>query len=246
MAPLKTVFHVHTDHSDDSCHSVERLLELARHAGIRCIAVTDHDTISGARELAAKAGADLRVIVGQEISTRHGHLIGLFLHEGVRPDMSVRQTAQAIKRQGGLVVVPHPFNTFFGCGIRDKVSDILDLIDIVEVCNAQNLLPFPNRKAEKLARQSGYPEIVGTDTHHGHSLDACYQLMEPFDGPAAFVESLKRATFVKGRHPLSYFVLSAQLVLRQKLCLPAAEGYGRKCTVRRTKSGVFPLPVRNE
>jgi len=241
MARLKTVFHVHTDHSDDSNNSAERLIDLASRAGVGCVAVTDHDTITGAREMASKAGPDLRVIVGEEVSTPHGHLVGLFLREPIERGLSVRQAAQAIKHQGGLVVVPHPFNQMFGCGLRGRINEILDLVDVVEVCNAQNLRSLPNHRAEAFARQFGYPTIVGTDIHHGQTLDACYQWLEPFDGPASFVESLRRATFVKGRHPLGYFVRAAQVILRNKLHLPAPAGFGRHCTQPRPK--FQPLPA---
>ena len=125
---LKTVFHVHTDYSDDSNISISHLIDACAHRKVNCIAVTDHDTIAGARELAAHAGPSLRVIIGEEISTIDGHLIGLFLRERIEPGMPVRRSAEAIHDQGGLVVVPHPFNRIFGCSLNEKVYEILDLI----------------------------------------------------------------------------------------------------------------------
>jgi hypothetical protein len=239
---LKTVFHVHTDYSDDSDNTIEHLLDAAGRLGVHVLAVTDHDTTEGARRLAARAPRGLKVIVGQKISTADGHLIGLFLNEPIAPGLSHRATARDIRRQGGLVVVPHPYNTIFGCSLREAVYDILDLIDIVEISNAQNLLPLPNRRSQRLAAQYSFPAIVGVDTHHRDSLCSCYQLLPPFDGAASLLASLRRAVLVPGRHPLGYFVRSALVIARSRLGLPTAN-YGRNCTTPRTGQVLQPSPV---
>ena len=239
---LKTVFHIHTDYSDDSDNTIEHLLDAAGRLGVHALAVTDHDTIDGARQLAARAPRGLKVIVGQEISTAGGHLIGLFLREPIAPGLSPRATARDIRRQGGLVVAPHPFNTIFSCGLREAVYDILDLIDIVEISNAQNLLPWPNRRSQRFAARYSFPAIVGSDTHHRDSLCSCYQLMPLFDGPAAFLASLGRAVLATGRHPLGYFVRSALVIARSRLGLPTAD-YGRNCTTSRTGHLLQPNPI---
>ena len=246
MKPLKTVFHVHTDYSDDCENSVDHLLEAARRYQIDCLAVTDHDTIEGARALAAKAGPDLRVIIGEEISTTEGHLIGLFLREHVEPEMTPRQTAEAIKDQGGLIVAPHPFNTLFGCSLREAVYDIIDLLDLVEVSNAQNLLPYPNRKAAQLARRFDFPGLVGVDSHHHDSVNSCYQHLQSFDGPSSFLASARQARLVTGRHTLGYFFRSGWLVIRTKgLGLGPPEGYGRNCALSRRQYQEKLVPVRS-
>src|SRR6478735_11950748 len=99
MARIKTVFHVHTDYSDDSNTSVESLLEFALARGVGCLTITDHDTMDGARAMAKIARGRLQVIAGQEISTREGHLIGLFLRDPIEPGLPARMTAELIKRQ---------------------------------------------------------------------------------------------------------------------------------------------------
>lgn len=236
MKRIKTVFHVHTDHSDDCNRSVGQLIELCRQRGVGCITITDHDTIAGAREMAsAAAGSDLNVIIGEEISTTGGHVIGLFLQEEIEPGLSPRETARAIKEQGGLVVIPHPFNWMFGCGLCGHVYELLDLIDAVEVCNAQNAWAVPNIRAERFAKQYHFPQIVGTDLHHSDSLDACYQMIEPFEGPAGFLNSLRRATFAKGRHDWSYFARTAWYVFVDRTGIGLPETFGANAKRRRPR-----------
>jgi len=233
MKLWKTVFHVHTDYSDDSDNSVEHLATSASRLGVDCLAVTDHDCIEGAQALAHAAGPDLHVIVGEEISTEQGHLVGLFLSERIAPGMTVRQTAQAIKDQGGLVIVPHPFNVMFDCGLRRALLEILDLIDAVEISNAQNMSPLPNFLAGRFARRHGFPGLVGVDSHHRNSLSACYQWMPPFEGPAEFLEAVRQAELVPGCHRPGYFLRSAMVLARKWLGIGKPARYGRCCTVRR-------------
>ncbi|NLX12474.1 MAG: PHP domain-containing protein [Phycisphaerales bacterium] len=240
MERIKAVFHIHSDYSDDSNLSVERICQLARDNGIGCLALTDHDTIEGARRLAELAGPDLQVIVGQEISTNSGHLIGLFLERKVEPGQSPRKTAEAVRRQGGLVVAPHPFNILFGCSLGRHAREIVDLIDIVEIQNAQNLLPIANWRAEDFARRVRRPAIVGCDVHHGDRIDACHFRIPDFEGPQGFLDALPQAILVKGRHSLNYFAKTAWLLLRSHLGFGVPPCYGRNCSFDRAAS----VPVR--
>jgi len=227
MGPLKTAFHIHTDYSFDSDNSVEHLIESARQHQFQCLIITDHDTIEGAKSLAAKAGSDLKIVVGQEITTNKGHLVGLFLQEAIEPDMTPRETAEAIKQQGGLVVLPHPFNTFMGCGLRRAVFDVIDLIDIVEVFNAQNLLSIPNERARLFARRFSLPGLVGVDSHHRDSLNVCYQYLPDFNSPASFMASVWKSNTVLGRHSFSYFAQSVMMMFNSKwFGRPYPPGYG--------------------
>lgn len=229
MRLIKTVFHVHTDYSHDSDQPVEVVVAEARAKGVRCLTITEHDNIDGALAAAALAGPDLQVIVGEEISTSEGHLIGLFLREHIEPGQSARRTAELIHRQGGVVVVPHPFNRLFDCSLREAVYDVIDLVDVVEVCNAQNFLKGPNRQARALAQRFNLPMLVGVDTHHAGYLDSCHQWVPPFHGPREFVDAVRKAQLVEGRHPASYFLKTAWYECWTKSGLGAPEGYGRNC-----------------
>lgn len=224
MPQLRALLHVHTDYSFDSNISLERLVRCCRSEGFRCVAVTDHDTIAGALRL--RAISDLKVIVGEEISTNQGHLIGLFLQRHVPPGRSARDTALAIKAQGGLVLLPHPFVRAFGCGLRGAAYDIADLVDAVEVNNAQNCFGGPDRAAQQFAAQFDLTPFVGADSHMASSIAPCWQDMDDFDGPESFLASLRSATLHPGRHGPGYFAATAWRLARYHLGLALPPGYG--------------------
>jgi hypothetical protein len=222
---LKTVFHVHTDFSDDSNNAVEHLLDCAL-AGGRLPAVTDHDTIEGAQPGGAAVPRQ-RVLVGEEDLHPRRPSHRLFPHEHVAPP-TARDTAKAIRQQAPRGV-PHPFNSIFGCGLRSTTHDLIDLIDAVEVANAQNFSPLPNRRARQFAHRHHLPALVGVDSHHRHSVHTCYQHIPEFDGPESFLAALRHAQLVPGRHTLGYFFRSAWLLARYHLGHGTPADYGRRC-----------------
>jgi len=215
---IKTLIHIHTDYSYDSNLSLTALARFAEDEGFGCLAVTDHDTIDGARRLKSMTSA--KVVVGEEITTCDGHLIGLFLHECIPPGMSAMDTARAIREQGGLVLLPHPFVKAFGCGLGRLSWQMSEMFDAVEVNNAQNVRYAPERKARRLADQLGLVRYVGSDTHIASSIAPCYQIMRDFDGPADFLASLSTAELKEGRHPLIYFAALAVQVARSLVRMP--------------------------
>ncbi len=209
---IKTLIHVHTNYSYDSNISVEALADYAQREGIGCVAVTDHDSIEGALEL--QKIASFKVIIGEEVTTRDGHLIGLFLTRKIEPGMSALETAQAIRDQGGIVLVPHPFVLSFGCGLKKKTYEIADLVDAVEVFNSQNLSSLADLRAVRFAQQRDLPTFVGSDSHCESSIAPALQMMPDFDSPATFLQSLRSAEFTTSHHPLGYFITAASRIVR--------------------------------
>jgi len=160
---LRALFHVHTCYSFDSMLSPARVVRFALKKGINILAVTDHDTINGslaARELSA--GEDLEVIIGAEYSTEKGDIIGLFLCEEIIPGKSSDVIA-GIKKQGGLVVLPHP--------ARLKTIDeaLMGAVDLVE-CHNSRVDKAGNEFALSLAVRYGKPCLAGADAHLGSEL----------------------------------------------------------------------------
>jgi predicted metal-dependent phosphoesterase TrpH len=156
------------------------LVEEAIRRGLTLIAVTDHDHVEGARrveELLADRAADLKMITGVEVSTRHGHLIGLFVRKAPRPMRPVPETIDAIKEQGGLVIVPHPLGKLVPSLSRRRIDSLLAggyEIDGIEVYN-----PSPANAAQRAAVRSanadwGLAEIGASDAHFWQHIGAGY------------------------------------------------------------------------
>jgi predicted metal-dependent phosphoesterase TrpH len=232
---VKVVIHAHTNHSYDSNTEPAELIATARRQGVDCVAVTDHDEIAGA--LAAREigrGVGVRVIIGEEVSTADGHLIGLFLHEWVRPGQPAEETARQIREQGGLVLAPHPFSTLcddsLGGGALER---LVPWLDAVEVCNAQNPLPWQDARAARFARRHRLPGYAGSDTHLRGWLDAAHQVLAEWRSPGEFRAALRAAEVHPGRFGPTYF---AQMVLRHiwdKFARQPLPGFGDRVAGRR-------------
>jgi len=221
---MKTLIHIHTDFSYDSNITAAQLADFCEQERFGCVAVTDHDSIEGARRLASMT--DVNVIIGEEVTTSQGHLIGLFLTEWIRPGMSALDTAKAIRAQGGLVLLPHPFVRAFGCGIGEAVWKMSEWIDAVEVNNAQNLSRRADRLAREFAETYDLPQYVGADSHMNSSIAPCYQTMPEARDPQSFLRALRQAELVRGHHPLSYFVSTGWRVMLALARRPQPEAFG--------------------
>ncbi|MCE5198499.1 MAG: PHP-associated domain-containing protein [Armatimonadota bacterium] len=195
--------HVHTNFSACSESPVEEIARYCREREIEAIGITDHNDIAGAQNM-QHAAPDLTVITGEEISSRDGEIVGLFLKEKISAGMDLRETCLQIKRQGGLVYVPHPFDRFKVHRVRRPyLMGILDLVDIIEVFNAKISLPIYNAQAEKFAKEHGKVGAVGSDSHYVKSIGSAINVMEPFDSPVDFLDKLSRAEFKTGAASLA-------------------------------------------
>jgi predicted metal-dependent phosphoesterase TrpH len=186
---LKADLHVHTAYSRDSLTSFSRLLYWAEERGMDAIAVTDHNTIAAA--LALRRTAPLQVIVGEEIRTRQGEIIGLFLEHEVAAGLTALETVQRIRAQGGLVVVPHPIDrvrrSALDCG---ALFEIIEQVDALEVLNARVTFPLDNERAAELACAYRLLRTAGSDAHQGFEIGQAYVEMPPFCDAPSFLESL--------------------------------------------------------
>jgi predicted metal-dependent phosphoesterase TrpH len=161
--------HCHTSFSFDSLSRPAAAARVAAQRGLTHLAITDHERIDGALAARDAAVAGLTVIVGQEVRTTSGDLIGLFLERPVAPGMSSLDAARAIREQGGLVGLPHPFDRWRASGgRRHDAADwaaLLELVDYVEGYNARLMLGDGNERALELARQHGLPTVAVSDAH---------------------------------------------------------------------------------
>ncbi len=217
---LKADLHVHTEFSFDCATPLEKLIQRCLKQNIGCLAVTDHNTIQGA--VRVKEMAPFKVIVGEEIKTREGDLIGLFLQEEVPPGLSATETAKLIKEQGGLVSLPHPFDRFRGSVMSEKGrAELLPMTDMIEAFNARNTLPDADRKARELADTHGIALCAVSDAHSLGEIGKAYTLVPDFSyGSQDFLEALRQGTLVKRRsnplvHLISTYVKHKKRMLRR-------------------------------
>ena len=160
-------FHVHTRWSHDSMSSPRSIVRAALKRGLSAIAITDHNEIEGAYEVleeARRLSEEFYVIVGEEIKTVKGDLTGLYLTEKIPKGLSVEETIDLIREQGGIIVVPHPFDRRWRGALRDYTFKIADKVDFIEVVNGRTPR-WNNEKAKQFAKTWGIPGIGGSDAH---------------------------------------------------------------------------------
>jgi hypothetical protein len=223
--------HMHTDHSYDCATPVEVLLAEARARGLGAIAITDHNEISGAH--AARELADgINVIVAEEVKTAdQGEVIGLFIEEKVPRGLTLQETIAEIKRQGGLVYVPHPFDRMHSVPDYKHLLDVLDSIDAIEVFNPRVAIMEFNDEAVRFAAKYRIPAGAGSDAHVPQGLGSVRIRMREFTGPDEFLESLRDADIV--RNPASLLYVQALKFLQTKALPPSARRASRDRRVRR-------------
>jgi predicted metal-dependent phosphoesterase TrpH len=196
---VRVDLHTHTMWSGDCTTTPDELEEAVVDAGIDVLCITDHSTINGAKELASSLPC--RVIVGEELRTGAGEVIGLFLTERLPAGISAADAARRTRDQGGIVYVPHPFDPTRHCLREDVLVELLDagLVDALEVFNAKTSLASLNRKAAALADERDLPGGAGSDAHVPEGFGAAYLEMPDFDGPASMLDAMRQARVV-GHH----------------------------------------------
>jgi predicted metal-dependent phosphoesterase TrpH/glycosyltransferase involved in cell wall biosynthesis len=199
--------HMHTDHSPDCATPVEVLLETARDRGLGAIAITDHNEVSGAleaREIAESIDG-LQVIVAEEVKTaEQGEVIGLFIEERIQRGLSMAETIAEIRRQGGLVYVPHPFDRLHSVPDYEHLLEIVEEIDILEVFNPRVALTAFNEEAERFASKYRIVPGAGSDSHVAQGLGSVRVRIHDFDGPREFLEAMRDADITRKHKNLVY------------------------------------------
>lgn len=172
---LKGDFHVHSKYSFDSFLSPKSIVKIAKKRGLDVIAVTDHNTIKGAKEAHRWGNTyGVEVIIGTEILTDVGDITGLFITKEVT-SKNWKATIEDIHDQGGLVVLPHPFRE------HKNVEEIAERVDLIEVFNSRSTLR-ENKKSGELAKELKKGVIVGSDAHSAKEIGfatICFEGKDP-------------------------------------------------------------------
>lgn len=187
---IKADLHVHTTYSKDSVITPKELVYYAKQKGLNAVAVTDHNYLEGAYEIAKKT--DFLIIPGVEVSSSDGHIVALNVKELIPRGFSAAETVELIHRAGGVAIACHPHVYFKGC-LRDKVCSSFDAIEVI---NAR-AFPFNNsvKKAEETAQRLGLSKVAGTDAHYGPQIGYAYTIIETLEPT---VEAIAKA-IVEGK-----------------------------------------------
>jgi predicted metal-dependent phosphoesterase TrpH len=215
--------HCHTRASFDSLASPRAVVRAAAARGLTHVAITDHDRIEGALEAREQAPDGLVVIVGEEIRTAEGDLIAAFIERAVPPGLSAADTIEAVREQGGLVGIPHPFDRFRGSLLRDaRMASLASLVDWIEVYNAR-LLGGGNERAAAFAAATGLPGVAVSDAHAVLEVGVAYTALNGDPStPAGLLAVLSGVELVPGRASVVVRVLTPVAKLVQR-----ARGNGR-------------------
>lgn len=196
---VRVDLHSHTMWSGDSTTTPEEIEAAVVAVGIDVLCITDHNAVAGAQRLESELSC--RVVVGEELRTTAGEIIGLFLRERVPMGMPPLDTARAIRDQGGVVYIPHPFDP-----MRRNISEAAlvelteaGLVDAIEVINSKTSLASLNQRAADFAERYALRSGAGSDAHVPLAIGGAYVEMPNFDGPTAFLAALEQGV-VHGHH----------------------------------------------
>ncbi|HET8567392.1 MAG TPA: PHP domain-containing protein [Candidatus Limnocylindria bacterium] len=183
--------HTHTEFSPDSTFRLARYAERAASVGLGAVCVTDHNTIDGALRL-REMDVPFTVIVGEEIYSRDGEIIGLYLTEAVPPHLPAEETIDRIHAQGGLAYIPHPFSRNRMRHLTlDALGALAKKIDAVEVFNAREIAGASNEKALAFAVSHGLPGGVGSDAHRRSELGGAFVEVDAFTSAQELLHVLR-------------------------------------------------------
>jgi predicted metal-dependent phosphoesterase TrpH len=191
-------FHVHTRFSRDSILTEETFIEKAIERGLTHVVITNHNNVEGAvavRDKVAELGLTdrLTVILGEEVSTTDGEVVGVFLERTIPRGLSANETADEIHRQGGLVSIPHPFDPFRASHIKEgPLRNLAETrkIDMLEVFNCRVTLQRHNEEAAEFAQRYGIPGIAASDSHSSFEVAMAFNAMPAFEDAESLRASL--------------------------------------------------------
>jgi predicted metal-dependent phosphoesterase TrpH len=186
---MKADLHIHTKYSMDCQTPLEKIVKRCQELGINCIAIADHGTTEGALEM--QKIAPFKVIVAEEILTTQGEIMGMFLKETIPGGITPQEAVRRIREQGGLVNIPHPFETIRGSALKDRfIDEIAADIDLMEVLNSRSPFPASSNKARAFAEKHGIPGSAGSDAHTVYEIGNAYIEMPEFNNKEEFLKAL--------------------------------------------------------
>jgi predicted metal-dependent phosphoesterase TrpH len=218
---MQVDFHTHTGTSLDSGVDPERLVDVAVQRGLDALVICDHGHIGGAlvaREVAGRTRQSLLVIVGEEVKTTEGEIIGLFLDEEINNGLTPELTVALIHGQGGVVVVPHPFDRHRTSRLSfAALQRISGSVDAIEGLNARTLRHADDLAARRWASERGTPALAGSDAHNYAEVGRARTLIPEFRDAGGLLAALPHAR-ITGEHSTAFVHVGT--ALRKRLRVP--------------------------
>ncbi|MEO5627524.1 MAG: PHP domain-containing protein [Candidatus Saccharimonadales bacterium] len=211
----KIDLHTHSSASPDGGITAKQYKKILDSGKLDYIAVTDHNRVDFAIQLKNELGD--KIIVGEEVMTKDGELIGLFLTKLVKPNMTAAQTTKAIHDQGGLVYLPHPFETSRKGLQKATLDTIASEIDIVEAYNGRAIIQNRTSLALAWARENGKPIFASSDAHGKPGIGHTYTTSTKIFNSSNFSAVLAEAHIVAARPPVLSLAYPKYHRFRQKL-----------------------------
>jgi predicted metal-dependent phosphoesterase TrpH len=203
MPKIRLDLHNHSNSSYDCRTTVSEFKRVFDADRIDRIAITDHSVIGLAFELKKIFGD--RIVIGEEVMTNEGEIIGLFLSKEIPKGLSPEETIEEILKQNGLVYIPHPFDTRrSGIGKSPNHIDIMKRAHIIEVFNSRCFTQTPNNLALEFASKYNILKSVGSDAHTWDEIGRSYIEIEDFQSPQELLHNMKQASFIKRKTKLKY------------------------------------------
>ncbi len=196
----KIDLHTHSISSPDGGITEEQYMQLLEDGVVDCIAVTDHNSTATAERLNKMLGS--KIIIGEEIMSRDGEIVGLFLNGSVRPGMPARETMLAIRKQQGIVYIPHPFETVRRGLSREVMEVNADLIDIVEAYNGRAVVQNKGPEAAVWARLHQKPTSAASDAHGARGVGTAYTVVAKLPNRHNLVELMTLGHLTMKRPPM--------------------------------------------
>ena len=197
---LKAELHVHTRYSKDCALPLWLIYAICRMKRVSVIAITDHNTVQGAKAFSSfckKHGGRVLVIIGEEIMTQDGEIIGLYLKDSIPKGLSAEETVNRIVQQGGIVYVPHPYDEKRHKTVlkESALRQIFHKVDCIECHNGRNISTHFSDEQKAIAEKYRLVQVVGSDAHTCFELGRNYLLLEAEDlsEPELFKKALASA-----------------------------------------------------
>lgn len=212
---IKVDLHTHSVFSGDGGIKKEEYASLLKSGFLDCIAITDHNEIKFAQEMHKEFGE--KIIVGEEITTRDGEIIGLFLKKVISKDLSALETAKLIHAQGGVVYIPHPYEKFRKGLQMEVLQKISQEIDIIEVFNARAKWRGESERALRLAQKHQKAQAASSDAHCRMGISSSYSIISEIPGALNIVSLLENGKLEKSYAPLISYLCPGVNKVKKRL-----------------------------